>query len=311
MRIFATAIAIAAICISGLRASATDWNEYVLAAVDSFPERGGYYTGGRPNADFSKTTIQALNEAFQMDSADNRPSFTPALAQPSFCSSATYAVLIKALLMWDTDNAISREAWENMRPLATEDDGFGFWGRANANGPGLGVLVHELGAGNSIAAFRGAYSERNRESDNERYLSDEEWAADSVWDKATPGDFMKLFWNRNPSGSDSGAVIGCNNVAGDDQERGHSVVFLGYEPNGDIRYWSSNGPGNDNRNMGYSIGSCPRSHVQRVVVTHITRPDRFDNARQMPPDSENRFLSDLNGRRHATTAEMLRQIGAE
>ena len=56
---------------------------------------------------------------------------------------------------------------------------------------------------------------------------------------------------------------------------------------------------------------CPRSHVQRVVVTHITRPDRFDNARQMPPDSENRFLSDLNGRRHATTAEMLRQIGAE
>lgn len=122
---------------------------------------------------------------------------------------------------------------------------------------------------------------------------------------------MKLFWNRNPSGSDSGAVIGCNNVAGDDQERGHSVVFLGYEPNGDIRYWSSNGPGNDNRNMGYSIGSCPRSHVQRVVVTHITRPDRFDNARQMPPDSENRFLSELNGRRHATTAEMLRQIGAE
>lgn len=166
-------------------------------------------------------------------------------------------------------------------------------------------------SGNSIAAFRGAYSERNRESDNERYLSDEEWAADSVWDKATPGDFMKLFWKRNPSGSDSGAVIGCNNVAGDDQERGHSVVFLGYEPNGDIRYWSSNGPGNDNRNLGYSIGSCPRSHVQRVVVTHITRPDRFDNARQMPPDSENRFLSDLNGRRHATTAEMLRQIGAE
>lgn len=48
-----------------------------------------------PERRFLKTTIQALNEAFQMDSADNRPSFTPALAQPSFCSSATYAVLIK------------------------------------------------------------------------------------------------------------------------------------------------------------------------------------------------------------------------
>ena len=139
-------------CLSCMRAAAADWRQCVLAAVDSFPEHGGYYTGGRTNADFPKTTVQALNEAFRMNSSDCRPTFSPALACPSFCSSATYAVLIKALLLWDTDSAISREAWENMRPLATEDDGFGFWGRANANGPGIGVLVYELGAGRSFTA---------------------------------------------------------------------------------------------------------------------------------------------------------------
>ncbi len=32
------------------------WQQAVLAAIDSFPERGGYYTGGRPNDLFAKTT---------------------------------------------------------------------------------------------------------------------------------------------------------------------------------------------------------------------------------------------------------------
>lgn len=292
-------------------AMGADWQQCVLEAIDSFPQRGGYYTGGRPNSDFPQTTVQALGNAFQMDSTDSRPSFHPALARPSFCSSATYAVLVKALLLWDVDGRISREAWLNMRPLPSEDDGFGFWGRANANGPGIGTLVHELGAGRSFTAFRGAYSERNRESADERYLTDDEWQADPIWEKAQPGDFLKLFWNRNDASSDSGAVIGCNNVKDDDQERGHSVVFLGYEPNGDIRYWSSNGPGKDNTKLGYSIASCPRSRVQRIVVTRITNPERFDNARTMPPSSENTFLSSLNGKRHATTAEMKRHIGAE
>lgn len=291
--------------------AAADWQQCVLEAIDSFPDRGGYYTGGRPNSDFAQTTVEALGKAFQMDSTDSRPSFTPALAQPSFCSSATYAVLVKALLLWDTDSCISREAWLNMRPLPTENDGFGFWGRANANGPGIGTLVYELRAGHSYTAYRGAYSERNRESADERYLTDEEWQADPIWGKAQPGDFLKLFWNRNDNDSDSGAIIGCNDVAGDDQERGHSVVFLGYEPNGDIRYWSSNGPGKDNTKLGYSIATCPRTRVQRIVVTRITEPAKFDNARTMPPTSENAFLSGLNGKRHATTDEMKRHIGAD
>ena len=139
------------------------WQQAVLTAISTFPEHGGYYTGGRPNDLFAKTTWRGLHDAYQMTASDERPQFDPWQAQPSFCSSATYSVLIKALLIWDTRHRIKREAWINMKPrvgIADEfnpeglgqDDGVGFWGRANANGPGLGVLVHELKAGYSFTA---------------------------------------------------------------------------------------------------------------------------------------------------------------
>ncbi len=321
--IAALALTIAAVCAQAGNPTNERWQQCVLAAIDSFPQHGGYYTGGRPNQDFSKTTLQALNEAYHMRLADQRPQFNPQKAQPSFCSSATYAVLVKALLMWDTDGKIPRAAWLNIKPYVGivdyindkglgEDDGFGFWGRANANGPGVAVLVHELKAGYSITAYRGAKSEKNKEKPGERYLTDEEWNAHPVWQQAVPGDIMKIFWNRNETnGSDSGAIIGCNDVKTDDQERGHSVVFLGYEPNGDIRYWSSNGPGKNNKELGYSVATCPRTRVQRVVFTRITQPERFANASKMPPTSENKYLSGLNGKRHSTTAEMKKMIGAK
>ena len=296
------------------------WQQAVLAAIDSFPEHGGYYTGGKPNALFAKTTWQGLNDAYRMTAADQRPQFDPQLAQPSFCSSATYAVLIKALLLWDTKHRIKREAWVNMKPYVGivdelnpegigQDDGVGFWGRANANGPSLGVLVHELGAGYSFTAYRGANSERNRETPDERYLSDDEWCALDVWDRAVPGDLMKIFWNRNDSrGGDSGAIIGCNDDRSADQEAGHSVIFMGCE--GDtVTYWSSNGPGEHPELMGYGMGRCHKTAIQRVVFTRITRPERFNNARRISPTGVNRYLWDLNGVRHSTTAELMRQLG--
>ena len=296
------------------------WQRAMLAAIDTFPERGGYYTGGRPNELFAKTTWRGLHEAYQMSPGDERPRFDPMLAQPSFCSSATYGVLIKALLIWDTKHKIKREAWINMKPyvgIADElnpdgmgqDDGVGFWGRANANGPSLGVLVRELGAGYSFTAYRGAMSERNRETPDERYLTDQEWCSLDVWQRALPGDLMKIFWNRNASrGSDSGAIIGCDDDKTADQEAGHSVIFLGCE--GDtVAYWSSNGPGKHPEQMGYSVGHCHKNDIQRVVFTRITRPERFNNARKMAPTDVNAYLRDLNGVRHSTTAELLLQLG--
>ena len=321
-RVLLTALAI--LCLSsalhGRDKVNQSWQQAVLTAIESFPEHGGYYTGGRPNALFPKTTWQGLHEAYQMTANDKRPQFDPMLAQPSFCSSATYAVLIKALLIWDTKHRIQREAWVNMKPrvgIADEfnpegigqDDGVGFWGRANANGPGLGVLVRELGAGYSFTAYRGAKSERNKETPDERYLTDDEWCVLDIWQRAVPGDLMKIFWNRNEShGRDSGAIIGCNDDKTADQEAGHSVIFMGCE--GDtVTYWSSNGPGEHPELMGYSMGRCHKTAIQRVVFTRITRPERFNNARKMAPTDVNAYLSDLNGKRHSTTAEMLLQLG--
>ena len=100
------------------------WQQAMLAAIDSFPEHGGYYTGGRPNATFAKTTWRGLHDAFQMTANDERPRFDPQQAQPSFCSSATFSVLIKALLIWDTKHKIKREAWINMNPRVGIADEF-------------------------------------------------------------------------------------------------------------------------------------------------------------------------------------------
>ena len=282
------------------------WQRAVLAAIDSFPDRGGYYTGSRPNDLFAKTTWRGLHEAYQMSPGDERPQFDPMLAQPSFCSSATYSVIIKALLIMKPRVGIA----DAFNPDGVgQDDGVGFWGRANANGPGLGVLVRELGAGYSFTAYRGAKSERNKETPDERYLTDDEWCTLDIWTRAVPSDLMKIFWNRNESrGSDSGAIIGCNDDKTADQEAGHSVIYLGCE--GDtVTYWSSNGPGKHPEQMGYSTGRCHKNDIQRVVFTRITRPERFNNARKMAPTDVNAYLSDLNGKRHSTTAEMLIQLG--
>ena len=170
------------------------------------------------------------------------------------------------------------------------------------------MLVRELKAGYSFTAYRGAKTERNKETPDERYLTDAEWCALDIWQRAVPGDLMKIFWNRNESrGKDCGAIIGCNDDKTADQEAGHSVIFMGCE--GDtVTYWSSNGPGKHPEQMGYSIGRCHKNDIQRVVFTRITRPERFNNARKMAPTDVNAYLRDLNGVRHSTTAEMLIQL---
>ena len=52
--------------------------------------------------------------------------------------------------------------------VKSQADGVGIWGRANANGPGFSKLVHDLQAGINFTEP----------------------------EKAVPGDFLKLFWNK-------------------------------------------------------------------------------------------------------------------
>lgn len=293
------------------------WQQCVLEAVNAFPQNGGYYTGARPNDTFKKTAWKGLHQAYKMTLADQRPELELQLAQPSFCSSATYCALIKALLLWDKNHKISREAWLAMKPFVGivdnmnpngfyQSDGEGFWGRMNGNGPAVAVTIHELKAGFNFTAYRGAKTTVCKETTDERYLSDEEWRNNPVWKLAVPGDFMKIFWNRD---DDSGAIIGDNGVKGDLQEHGHSVIFMGIDDEGFVTYWSSNGPGDNPTEMGYGMGRCDKTKIQRVVFTRITNPEKFDNVKKMPPKHTNQYIYDLNGKKHSTTKELKKHCG--
>lgn len=63
------------------------------------------------------------------------------------------------------ENSLNDKTWQALAPKRVPD-GNGAWGCANANGPGLAVLVHKLGAGHSF----------------------------TEWEKAQSGDIMKLWW---------------------------------------------------------------------------------------------------------------------
>ncbi len=294
-----------------------EWQQCVLAAVDSFPINGGYYTGASPNETFKKTAWKGMHQAYKMALSDPWPMLDLKLAQPSFCSSATYLALIKALLLWDKEHKISREAWLAMKPFVGivdnmnpqgyyQSDGEGFWGRMNGNGPAVAVTIHEMKAGYNFTAYRGAKTNACKETPDERYLTDDEWRNHPVWQQAQPGDFMKIFWNSN---DDSGAIIGDNGIKGDLQEHGHSVIFLGIDNEGYVTYWSSNGPGDNPADMGYSTGRCDKTKIQRVVVSRILFPEKFDNAKKIVPKNVNQYIYDLNGKKHSTTKELKKHTG--
>ena len=324
MRIFRTILVVAVMLATPAAVIAADnnkvnqeWQQCVLAAVDSFPQNGGYYTGSKPNETFKKTAWKGLHQAYKMTLADPWPVIDQQMAQPSFCSSATYLALIKALVLWDKDHCISREAWLAMKPFVGivdnmnpqgyyQSDGEGFWGRMNGNGPSVAVTIHELKAGYNFTAFRGAKTAACKETPDERYLTDDEWRNLPIWQQAVPGDFMKIFWNRD---DDSGAIIGDNGNKDDLQEHGHSVIFMGIDSNGYVTYWSSNGPGDTPAEMGYGMGRCDKTQIQRVVFTRITNPEKFDNAKKMPPKHTNQYIYDLNGKKHSTTKELKKHTG--
>ncbi len=147
-------------------------------------------------------------------------------AGPSFCSGATYLVFIRTIETLRERGQLSL-GYSTLERLIIRDqhDGEGVWGRWNANGPGTARLFHELGLGRNFDSF----------------------------DRAKPGDFMKIFWSRQ---------VGRN-------EHGHSTIFLGMEnrPDGQyVRYWSSNVP------SGYGEKSVPRSKIAYAIFSRLETP---------------------------------------
>lgn len=288
----------------------SSWEDSVLKSMEQFNDKGGYYTGSKHTEDFPQTTWEGMDSAYQLDAGAKAPVIDVDKARPSFCSSATYMLLVNSLLTWDKSqrkSVISREAWVNLKPYTLEkkdsfgnviqqkqDDGFGAWGRANANGPGLAVLVNELNAGKNY--YIGSTSEY---SNNRDYYK--------AWEQAKRYDFLKIFWNDG---------IGCDDDNSNGDERGHMVLFLdrtiSYDKNGNrddiIYYWSSNGSKPD-INAGYGIAKCRVSNITRAVVTRITNPENFNNAASLEPYNEQQWLSDLNGKKHGTVEELKKECG--
>lgn len=271
--------------------AAGSFNDCILRTIMLTEDGGGYYTGREPKEELERNTWEGMDIGVTV--TDGTPNVDMSLARPSFCSSATYMALLEALTLWDTDQAISPEAWVNLKPYTVEDrdwpiqsDGVGCWGRANANGPGMAVLVAQLEAGtNTYLAPR------------------DEWNSDDayfdVWSQIQPGDFLKIFWNEYIGGDDTA------------YERGHMVIYLDTEiiedengnKDGIVYYWSSNGSGYM-PDKGYSISKARLSEIYRAVATHIDKPESFDNAKSIMPDDVDPWLSSLDGNHLGTTEEL-------
>jgi hypothetical protein len=202
---------------------AGDCNDLILEQVKQMPQGGRYSV-----SHFAKIRLQS-SAHFESGKFFIVPS------GPSFCSGATYLVFIRTIEALRARSEL-RLDYSTLERLIIRDqrDGEGVWGRWNANGPGTARLFHELQLGQNFDNF----------------------------DRAKPGDFMKIFWSRQ---------VGRN-------EHGHSTIFLGMENRADgqyVRYWSSNVP------SGYGEKAVPRAKIAYVIFSRLQTPAnlaRIDSA---------------------------------
>lgn len=147
-----------------------DWNDAILRAIEKLPIGGGYAVG--------KEAQEALQAAVAWE--DGKPAIHPGAAQPSFCSGATYVVLVVMLAQEQRAGrlVLTPDAWRKL-VVEGQADGEGVWGRWNANGPGTARLFHELGVGRSF----------------------------TDWNEARSGDFLKLFWNESIGAAEKGHSV--------------------------------------------------------------------------------------------------------
>lgn len=171
----------------------SEFNAAVLRAIARMPHGGGYATNA--------TAKQNLTSAIRTE--EERLALQPDVAQPSFCSSATYLVFLSVLGELAQRGQIYMSA-DDVRALrvAGQHDGEGVWGRWNANGPGTARLFTEAGLGQNF----------------------------TDWSLARPGDFMKIFWTREIGSRERGhsvVYLGTETIKGVEH----------------VRFWSSNQPG--------------------------------------------------------------------
>lgn len=146
-------------CVSVAGEGDSTFNTKVLAAVRTMPSGGGY--------DGSDSTKNLLHEACELTGGQIQVNANR--AKPSFCSGATYLVLVEAL----------NRGSDALLPEIDHQDGHGVFGRWNSNGPGSAKLVADLGAGENFTS----------------------------WEEAKPGDFLKIWWTDRIGGRERGHLV--------------------------------------------------------------------------------------------------------
>ena len=169
-------------------------NRLVVQTINRMPAGGEYRA--------SSESIQKLESAIKKEG--NHLAIDASVAKPSFCSSATYLVFVSTLEELNRRGQIQFEEGAAEKLLVTgQHDGFGVWGRWNANGPGTARLFAELQLGHNFTSL----------------------------EQAQAGDFLKIFWNDQ---------IGAREFGHSVIYLGHGPNSAGVEV---VRYWSSNKKG--------------------------------------------------------------------
>ncbi len=176
---------------------ATTFNSHILHAVQSMPTGGGYASDRAAEVRLARSGIVWQAQAQQLV-------ISPRGAAPTFCSAACYAVLLRALASWESEqgrSVFSPKVWEALRVEELHPDGYLSWGRFNSNGPGCAKWVNDLRAGVNFTDLS----------------------------SARPGDFLKLFFTPTVGAKERGHLVIFL-----------GFVQLSGQPH--IRYWSSNKP---------------------------------------------------------------------
>ena len=140
-------------------APAGDLNSLIVSLTRWMPAGGSYAVTAAAN--------QLLQSAITLRPAGLE--IDPSRARPSYCSGATYLIFTQVIEELTERGALSLDR-KALLPLlvAGQSDGFGVWGRWNANGPGTARFFHELDLGRNFLRY----------------------------EEARPGDFMKIFWTK-------------------------------------------------------------------------------------------------------------------
>lgn len=236
------------VCLCALANAQSDYNSLIVQSIQEMPRAGVYakYQKSRPGKQFNDLyqTVVDLNAACQAGGlAGKKLKIDPAkAANYSFCSSATYLLLLEVLEKLQNKDQIKivpsvvkelAEVGDQYQVIQGKMDGIGLFGHWNADGPGTAVLFERLKLGTNFSSF----------------------------EKAKAGDFLKIFWNEN---------IGKG-------ESGHLVVYLAKSKDGkQIQVWSSN-LRNTNGSGGYGTMWIERSRIKRALFSRLTTPQNINN----------------------------------